>query len=206
MNRIGVRVSHASLPPGRGAFSAYRGEIMTADGAVVMDENEIRRAITRIAHEIIERNKGAENLAIIGIQSRGVPMAQRLGRIIEQIEGVAVPVGSLNIALYRDDFATRQARIGKTEIPFDVKDKRVVLVDEVLFTGRTIRSAMDAIMDIGRPGLIQLAVLVDRGHRELPVRADYVGKNLPTALKESVSVLLNEIDGVDEVRIGKSGE
>lgn len=176
---------------------------MVIDGAVVMDENEIRRAITRIAHEIIERNKGAENLGIIGIQSRGVPIAQRLGQIIEQIEGVQVPVGSLNIALYRDDFATRQAPVGKTEVHFDVKDKRIILVDEVLFTGRTIRSALDAIMDIGRPGLIQLAVLIDRGHRELPVRADYIGKNLPTARKESVEVLMKEIDGVDEVRISK---
>jgi pyrimidine operon attenuation protein/uracil phosphoribosyltransferase len=176
---------------------------MSIDGAVVMDSNEIRRAISRIAHEIIERNKGPEHLAIIGIQSRGVPMAQRLGQIIEQIEGVAVPVGSLNIALYRDDFATRQAPVGKTDIPFDVKEKRVVLVDEVLFTGRTIRSALDAIMDIGRPASIQLAVLVDRGHRELPVRADYVGKNLPTARKESVEVRLKEIDGEDAVVISK---
>jgi pyrimidine operon attenuation protein / uracil phosphoribosyltransferase len=179
---------------------------MSTDGAVVMDANEIRRAITRIAHEIIERNKGPENLAIIGIQSRGAPIAQRLGRIIEQIEGVAVPVGSLNIALYRDDFATRQAPVGTTDIQFDVKEKRVVLVDEVLFTGRTIRSALDAIMDIGRPASIQLAVLIDRGHRELPVRADYVGKNVPTARKESVEVRLKEIDGEDAVVISKSLE
>ena len=177
---------------------------MSTDSAVVMDSDEIRRAISRIAHEIIERNKGPENLAIIGIQSRGVPMAQRLGQIIEQIEGVSIPVGSLNIALYRDDFATRQSPVGKTEIPFDVKEKRVVLVDEVLFTGRTIRCAMDAIMDIGRPASIQLAVLIDRGHRELPVRADYVGKNLPTARKESVEVRLREIDGEDAVVISKS--
>jgi len=179
---------------------------MVTDSAIVMDENEIRRAITRIAHEIIEHNKGAENLAIIGIQSRGVPIAQRLGQIIGQIEGVIVPVGSLNIALYRDDFATRQATVGKTEIPFDVQDKRVVLVDEVLFTGRTIRSAMDAIMDIGRPSVIQLAVLVDRGHRELPVRADYVGKNLPTARKEDVEVKLHETDGEDTVLIKKASD
>jgi len=179
---------------------------MANDGAVVMDSDEIRRAVTRIAHEIIERNKGAENLAIIGIQSRGVPIAQRLGHIIEQIEGVAVPIGSLNIALYRDDFATRQVKIGKTDIPFNVKDKRVVLVDEVLFTGRTIRSALDAIMDIGRPGLIQLAVLIDRGHRELPVRADYVGKNLPTARKENVIVHLSETDGEDSVVISKAAD
>jgi pyrimidine operon attenuation protein / uracil phosphoribosyltransferase len=176
---------------------------MGNDTSTVMDETEIRRAVTRIAHEIIERNRGAENLAIIGIQSRGVPIAERLGKIIEQIEGVNVPVGSLNIALYRDDFATRQSPVGKTEIPFDVKDKRVVLVDEVLFTGRTIRSALDAIMDMGRPSVIQLAVLVDRGHRELPVRADYVGKNVPTSRRENVEVLLREIDGTDAVQISK---
>jgi len=179
---------------------------MGSDTALVMDETEIRRAITRIAHEIIERNKGAENLAIIGIQSRGVPIAQRLGQIIEQIEGVSVPVGSLNIALYRDDFATRQSPVGKTEIGFDVKDRKVVLVDEVLFTGRTIRSAMDAIMDMGRPAVIQLAVLIDRGHRELPVRADYVGKNVPTARRENVHVLLREIDGQDAVQISKDSD
>ena len=147
-----------------------------------MDENEIRRALTRIAHEIIERNKGAENLVIIGVQSRGVPMAKRLAKLISEIEGVEMPVGSLNVALYRDDYATRSARtISASEIPFDVTDKNVILVDEVLFTGRTTRAALDAIMDLGRPAVIQLAVLIDRGHRELPVRADYVGKNLPTA-------------------------
>jgi len=155
-----------------------------------MDENEIRRALTRIAHEIIERNKGAEDLVIIGIQSRGVPMAQRLARIISEIEGLEVPVGSLNVALYRDDYATRSARtINPSNIPFDVTNKKVILVDEVLFTGRTTRAALDAIMDLGRPAVIQLAVLVDRGHREHPIRADYVGKNLPTALKESVDGL-----------------
>lgn len=175
-------------------------------GAVnkVMDENEIRRALTRIAHEIIERNKGAENLVIIGIQSRGVPMAQRLARIISEIEGVEVPVGSLNVALYRDDYATRSARtISPSNIPFDVTDKKVILVDEVLFTGRTTRAALDAIMDLGRPAVIQLAVLVDRGHRELPIRADYVGKNLPTALKESVDVHWVETKGEDAVMITK---
>lgn len=169
-----------------------------------MDENEIRRALTRIAHEIIERNKGAEDLVIIGIQSRGVPMAQRLARIISEIEGLEVPVGSLNVALYRDDYATRSARtINPSNIPFDVTNKKVILVDEVLFTGRTTRAALDAIMDLGRPAVIQLAVLVDRGHRELPIRADYVGKNLPTALKESVDVHWVETKGEDAVMITK---
>ncbi|MCL5103511.1 MAG: bifunctional pyr operon transcriptional regulator/uracil phosphoribosyltransferase PyrR [Armatimonadetes bacterium] len=169
-----------------------------------MDANEIRRALTRIAHEIIERNKGAENLVIIGVQSRGVPMAQRLAALISQIEGVETPVGSLNVALYRDDYATRSARtISASEIPFDVSDKCVILVDEVLFTGRTTRAALDAIMDLGRPSVIQLAVLVDRGHREVPIRADYVGKNLPTAAKESVEVHWQETKGEDAIMIAK---
>ena len=174
------------------------------DGTQVMDSEEIRRAVTRIAHEIIEKNKGAEDLAIIGIQSRGVPLAMRLAQQIGQIEGTEVPVGSLNIALYRDDYATRLAsNIGKTDIPFDVTGKRVVLVDEVFYTGRTIRSALDALMDMGRPALVQLAVLIDRGHRELPIRADYVGRSLPTAQKESVVVHLAETDGQDVVLIRK---
>jgi len=174
------------------------------DGTEVMDSEEIRRSVTRIAHEIIEKNKGARDLAIIGIQSRGVPLAMRLAEQISQIEGTQVPVGSLNIALYRDDYATRPASaVGRTDIPFDITGKRVVLVDEVLFTGRTIRSALDALMDMGRPALIQLAVLVDRGHRELPIRADYVGRNLPTSLKESVEVHLTETDGEDVVLIRK---
>ncbi|MEN6584021.1 MAG: bifunctional pyr operon transcriptional regulator/uracil phosphoribosyltransferase PyrR [Armatimonadota bacterium] len=170
----------------------------------VMDENEIRRALTRIAHEIIERNKGAENLVIIGVQSRGVPMAQRLAALISTIEGVEVPVGSLNVAMYRDDYATRPARtVSASQIPFDVTAKAVVLVDEVLFTGRTTRAALDAIMDLGRPAVIQLAVLIDRGHKELPIRADYVGKNLPTALKEKVDVHWTETKGEDAVMIAK---
>ena len=175
----------------------------TTNGNKVMDADEIRRALTRIAHEIIEKNKGAEDLALIGIQSRGVPLARRLSAQMEQIEGSSVPVGSLNVALYRDDFATRLAptSVGKTEIDFDVTDRKIILIDEVLFTGRTIRSALDAIMDMGRPAHIQLAVLVDRGHRELPIRADFVGKNLPTARREHVHVHLKETDGEDKVVI-----
>lgn len=176
------------------------------EGTIVMDADEIRRAVTRIAHEIIERNKGAEGIAILGIQSRGVPIAKRLSSLIEDIEGTSVPVGSLNVALYRDDYATRLAptAIGKTEITFDVTGKKIVLVDEVLFTGRTIRSALDAIIDMGRPEQIQLAVLVDRGHRELPIRADFVGKNLPTARAEHVHVHLQETDSEDKVVIIKA--
>ncbi len=181
------------------------GVIGVADGVTkVMDDSEIRRALTRIAHEIIERNKGAQNLVIIGVQSRGVPMANRLADLISQIEGAEITVGSLNVALYRDDFATRSARtMSATEISFDITDKRVILVDEVLFTGRTTRAAMDAIMDLGRPSVIQLAVLIDRGHKELPIRADYVGKNLPTATREIVEVHWVETKGEDAVMITK---
>lgn len=175
-----------------------------AGATKVMDQNEIRRALTRIAHEIIERNKGADNLVIIGVQSRGVPMAQRLAKLICDIEKVEIPTGSLDVSLYRDDFATRATRpIRPSDIPFDVTGKIVILVDEVLFTGRTTRAAMDAIMDLGRPSVIQLAVLVDRGHRELPIRADYVGKNVPTARTESVDVHWTETTGEDAVLITK---
>lgn len=170
----------------------------------VMDENDIRRAITRIAHEIIERNKGAVNLVIIGVQSRGVPLAKRLAALVSEIEGVQVPVGSLNVALYRDDYASRSAKtVAPSDVPFDVTAKNVILVDEVLFTGRTTRSALDAIIDLGRPAVIQLAVLVDRGHKELPIKADFVGKNLPTSMKEKVEVLWKETKGEDAVLIGK---
>jgi len=172
-----------------------------------MDEQEIRRALRRIAHEIIERNKGAQDLVVIGVQSRGVPMAKRLAGAISEIEGVEIPLGSLNVALYRDDYATRSARtVSASDIPFDVTEKTVILVDEVLFTGRTTRAALDAIMDLGRPAVIQLAVLIDRGHRELPIRADYVGKNLPTATKESVDVHWVETKGEDAVMIAKAAE
>lgn len=200
-----VIVRHAPLAiSARGVFGVWETTMAAHDnGAFVMDSDDIRRALTRTAHEILEKNKGADNLAIIGIQSRGVPLAHRLASIIEQIEGRSVPVGSLNVALYRDDYATRLAptSVGKTEITFDVTDRKIVLVDEVLFTGRTIRSALDAIMDMGRPAQIQLAVLIDRGHRELPIRPDFVGKNLPTARVEHVHVHLAETDGEDKVVI-----
>ena len=176
---------------------------MAEPNSLVMDSDEIRRALTRIAHEIIERNKGAEKLALIGIRSKGVPIAKRLAELIGKIEGIKVPVGELDITLYRDDIMTRQPAVGKTEIPFDVNGRTIVLVDEVLYTGRTIRSALDALMDMGRPAAIRLAVLVDRGHRELPIRPDYVGKNLPTARKERVDVHLTEMQGEDKVFIAK---
>jgi pyrimidine operon attenuation protein/uracil phosphoribosyltransferase len=172
--------------------------------AQVMDKDDIRRALTRIAHEIIERNKGAERLAIVGIRRKGVPLAERLAKLINNIEGIRVPVGALDITLYRDDIMTRQHAVGQTEIDFDVNDRTIILVDEVIYTGRTVRCALDALMDIGRPAAIQLAVLVDRGHRELPIRPDFVGKNLPTSRRETVDVHLEEIEGEDKVFIVKS--
>jgi len=177
---------------------------MTAMGRTrVMDADDLRRALTRIAHEIMEKNRGAADLALVGIQSKGVPLARRLRGLIQQFEGVEVPVGSLDITLYRDDVFRAPHAVRATEIPFDVNDKHVVLVDEVFFTGRTIRAALDALMDLGRPAAIQLAVLVDRGHRELPIRPDYVGKNLPTSRREHVEVHLQELEGMDAVYIEK---
>lgn len=171
--------------------------------AQVMDGDKIRRSLIRIAHEIVEKNKGTDNLVLVGIRRRGVPLAQRLAKNIEKIEGVSLPVGILDITLYRDDLTTiaHQPIVQKTEVPFSITNKKVVLVDDVLFTGRTVRAALDALMDLGRPKAIQLAILVDRGHRELPIRADYVGKNVPTSKKEMVAVNLVEIDGTDEVQI-----
>jgi pyrimidine operon attenuation protein / uracil phosphoribosyltransferase len=170
---------------------------------ILMDEIAIKRAITRIAHEIIERNKGVEHVALIGIRRRGGPLAVRLAERIEEIEGVKVPVGILDITLYRDDLTTlaSQPQVHRTEVFFDINDSNIVLVDDVMYTGRTVRAAMDALIDLGRPRSIQLAVLVDRGHRELPVRADFIGKNVPTAQTEVISVLVNEIDGREEVII-----
>lgn len=171
--------------------------------AQILDGPGISRVLTRIAHEILERNKGTDGVVLVGLRSRGIELARRLSRNIKEIEGVEVPVGALDVTLYRDDLGKVgvQPVVRKTEIPFTVDQKKVVLVDDVLYTGRTIRAAMDSLMDLGRPRLIQLAVLVDRGHRELPVRADYVGKNVPTSQQEQVQVLLEEEDGVDRVVI-----
>jgi len=171
---------------------------------LVMDPVAIQRALVRIAHEILERNKGTADLALVGIRSRGIHIAQRIQRAIAEIEGSAnIPYGVVDITLYRDDLdrGLQNPVVQGTDIPFPVGGKRILLVDDVLFTGRTIRAAMDALVDFGRPQSIQLAVLVDRGHRELPIRADYVGKNLPTSRREQVQVRLAEADGVDEVVI-----
>jgi pyrimidine operon attenuation protein/uracil phosphoribosyltransferase len=167
----------------------------------ILDEEGIRRALTRIAHEILERNQGPADLILVGLRRRGVPLANRLAALIRQFEGAEVPLGELDITMYRDDLELRGTRpeMHPTSMPHDVTEKRVVLVDDVLYTGRTVRAALDAIVDYGRPRVIQLAVLVDRGHRELPIRADYVGKNVPTAQHEEVAVRLEEIDGSDEV-------
>lgn len=171
--------------------------------AVIMNADEMRRAWTRIAHEILEKNHGVEGLAIVGILRKGAPLARRLADAIETIEGTTVPVGQLDISLYRDDFRTYQPKVGTTQIPFDIEGKRLILVDEVIFTGRTVRAALGAIVDLGRPAVTQLAVLVDRGHREVPIRPDYVGKNLPTSRQEFVKVFLTELEGEDMVVIYK---
>ncbi len=175
----------------------------TTDGRVVLDSRDISRALTRIAHEILERNKGAHDLVLLGIPTRGVPLAERVAAKIAAVEGIDIPVGSLDITMYRDDLRMRPARtLLPTEIPQGgIDGKVVVLVDDVLFSGRTIRAALDAMNDVGRPRTVRLAVLVDRGHRELPIRADFVGKNLPTSLVESVKVRLAEFDDVDSVTI-----
>ncbi len=175
--------------------------------AQVLDESALDRALTRIAHEILEKNDGSSELAFVGIRTRGVTLAQRLVDKIGRIDGAALPVGALDITLYRDDLDMRGAPVVRgTDIPFSIKGKRVILVDDVLFTGRTIRAALDAIVDLGRPKLVQLAILIDRGHRELPIRPDYVGKNLPTSRREVVSVRLREHDGDDRVVIDEPEE
>ncbi|MFC2075835.1 bifunctional pyr operon transcriptional regulator/uracil phosphoribosyltransferase PyrR [candidate division KSB1 bacterium] len=169
----------------------------------IMDPTAVERALTRITHEILEWNKGPENLCLIGIRTRGAPLAARIQEKLEKLEGAGVPLGILDITLYRDDLQTLayQPIVHKTEIDFNINDKKIVLVDDVLFTGRTIRAALDALIDFGRPTVIRLAVLIDRGHRELPIRADYVGKNVPTSLQETILVKVEEIDGVDGVSV-----
>lgn len=170
---------------------------------VVMDADGIDRSLTRVAYELLEKNKGIEDMVLVGIQTGGVFLAERLKKKISRIEGAEIPMGVLDITLYRDDLRTsnKKPRLGKTDIPFSLENKKVILIDDVLFTGRTIRAAMDALIDFGRPKLIQLAVLIDRGHRELPIRADFVGKNLPSSLWEAVTVNLKEKSGRDEVTI-----
>lgn len=171
--------------------------------AEIMDENAINRAVIRIAHEIIEKNRGTSELSLVGIQRRGVPLAKRIAQKIKEVEGSNIPVGILDITLYRDDLSmlSEHPIINGTDIGFSLNDKKIVLIDDVLYTGRTVRAAIDAIMDIGRPKMIQLAILIDRGHREIPIRADYVGKNVPTSRKEIINVQLSEIDGVNVVTL-----
>ena len=173
--------------------------------AIIMDSQAIRRAITRISHEIIEKNKGVSDVILVGIRTRGVPLAHRIAEMIQSIEGTKIPVGILDITLYRDDLSTlnEQPIVHSTEIPLNISGKTLVLVDDVLYTGRTIRSALNALIDLGRPNSIQLAVLIDRGHRELPVRSDYVGKNVPTAQREIIKVELSEEDQKEQVVIAE---
>ena len=182
--------------------------VETTTTTPLLDADGIRRALTRIAHEILERNQGPNDVILVGLRRRGVPLARRLAGLIKQFEGADVGVGELDITMYRDDLELRGTRpeMHPTSMPADVTEKRVVLVDDVLYTGRTVRAALDAIQDYGRPRVIQLAVLVDRGHRELPIRPDYVGKNVPTARHEEVAVLLEETDGRDEVMLVRSGD
>jgi pyrimidine operon attenuation protein/uracil phosphoribosyltransferase len=173
--------------------------------AEILDETGVRRELVRIAHEILERNQGLADLVLVGLRSRGDHIARRLAASLREIEGTAVPVGAMDVTLYRDDLAhaSHWPQVQRTEIPFSIEGRTVVLVDDVLFTGRSVRAALDSLMDFGRPRSIQLAVLIDRGHRELPIRADYVGKNVPTARREDVRVLLRETDGEDRVVIAE---
>ncbi|ERN53211.1 bifunctional pyr operon transcriptional regulator/uracil phosphoribosyltransferase PyrR [Alkalihalophilus pseudofirmus] len=177
---------------------------------VILDEQAVRRATTRIAHEIIERNKGVERCVLVGIKTRGIYLARRLAERIEQIEGVKVEVGEVDITLYRDDLShkseTDEPVLQGTDIPIDITNRKVILIDDVLYTGRTVRAALDALIDLGRPEQIQLAVLIDRGHRELPIRPDYVGKNVPTSKSEKIVAKLSEVDAMDEVTIEQRTE
>ena len=201
-------MAHAQ-PAGRsGSRKDTTARPVPGDGKIVLEQAEIARALTRIGHEIIERTRGAQQVILLGIPTRGVPLAARLAAGIQQVEGHPVPHGSLDITMYRDDLRLRPARaLGRTQVPPDGIDGQiVVLVDDVLYSGRTVRAALDALNDLGRPRAVQLAVLVDRGHRELPIRPDYVGKNLPTAHHEVVRVLLTEVDGEDAVLLGIAGD
>jgi pyrimidine operon attenuation protein/uracil phosphoribosyltransferase len=205
-NSSGTASSGTAPPAGQGSVALGAGSARA--GKTVLGSDEIRRALTRIGHEILERTDGGDGVVLLGIPTRGVPLARRLAARLADTEGVGIPAGSLDITLYRDDLRLRPARtLGRTEVPdTGIDGMVVVLVDDVLFSGRTVRAALDALNDIGRPRAVQLAVLVDRGHRELPIRPDYVGKNLPTAKREVVRVLLTETDGEDAVTLQVAGE
>ena len=186
---------------------ALRQEVLLLPDRVLLDPDRIRRALSRIAHEILERNGGGEGIVLVGMRTRGVPLANRLSRRILEFEGREPPVGALDIGLYRDDLSGgRRPIIRPTDIPVPIDKQLIILVDDVLYTGRSIRAALDALIDFGRPRQIQLAVLVDRGHRELPIRADYVGKNVPTSFDEEVQERVTEVDGCDEVVMKRKGE
>jgi pyrimidine operon attenuation protein/uracil phosphoribosyltransferase len=204
-NRAGSRATAAIQPGGTADPPATAGDDATVDGSAktILSAADIARVVDRIAHQILEKTSGAADTVLLGVPTRGVPLAHRLAERIHTFEGVAVPVGALDVTLYRDDLRLRGARaLGRTELPSGgIDGLRVILIDDVLFSGRTVRAALDALGDLGRPRVVQLAVLVDRGHRELPIRADYVGKNIPTALAENVRVALTETDGADEVRL-----
>lgn len=189
--------------PVQSKLLSFIGGIIIKEKALILDEGAIRRAITRVSHEILEKNKGIENVALVGIHTRGVTLANRLAKQIEKIEGKAPLVGELDITLYRDDLSTiaKLPVLNGTKIHFDINDKKIILVDDVLYTGRTVRAALDALLDLGRPEFIQLMILIDRGHREVPIRADYVGKNVPTSNRELINVNLKEIDQKDSVVI-----
>lgn len=195
----------SSLPGREEVFKARRRNGMPElfEKSLLMDEAAVKRALTRIAHEIVEKNKGLSNVVIIGIQRRGVPMAQRISKALERIEGQSPPLGVLDITFYRDDLSKLSVHpvVNGTDIPFNLNDKTVILIDDVLFTGRTVRAGIEAIFDMGRPAAIQLAIMIDRGHRQLPFRPDYVGKNIPTSNSEAIHVELMEIDGQDRVML-----
>lgn len=187
------------------SHDVYNGGECMKEKAVVLDEQMIRRALIRISHEIVEHNKGVEQCILVGIKTRGIFLAKRLAQRIEQIEGTSIPVGELDITMYRDDLTLQskdhEPLVKGSDIPVSITNQKIILVDDVLYTGRTVRAALDAIMDIGRPSQIQLAVLVDRGHRELPIRADYIGKNIPTSKNERIEVDLSEVDAIEKVSI-----
>jgi pyrimidine operon attenuation protein/uracil phosphoribosyltransferase len=202
-----LRDASASTARGFSLPTASNLDIVMSE-KTIMGELDIRRALARIAHEIVERNRGIEDAVLVGLLTRGVPLAHRLAKVLERMEDRRIPQGQIDITFHRDDLATRplQPLVGRSDIPVDVTGLQVILVDDVLYTGRSIRAAMDEIMDYGRPHSIQLAVLVDRGHRELPIRPDYVGKNVPTSRDEEVRVKLGEVDGIDRVLIVPIGE